>query len=157
MSVIARRIAAVPVRTSVVTWRTIADLLARAASPAREQLDAVTNIGAMLVAEEYTALAPIIVQPASGARIRIYTVHGEAAIEAQTDEQPLATWPLDQPGWTISLPCGRTDLDNVRAALAEHPAFAVRDVADGIDAGNRERQTTDARPLIIDLNEMSRP
>jgi hypothetical protein len=156
MSVIARRIAAVPVRTSVETWRAVAELLAQATARARDELDAVTNIGAMLVAEEYTALAPVVVQPASGARIRIYTVHGEDAIEAQADEQPLASWPLDQPGWTISLPCGAPDLDDVRAALVGHPGFAVRDVSDGIEAGEGDRNVAPA-PLIIDLEEMSRP
>jgi hypothetical protein len=156
MSVIARRIGAVPVRTSVQTWQAIAELLARATSPARDELDAVTNVGAMLVAEEYTALAPVVVQPASGARIRIYTVHGEDAIEVQADEQPLSSWPLDQPGWTISFPCGTGDLDDVRTALAEHPAFAVRDVADGIESGEGDRQAATRSPLIIDLEEMSR-
>jgi len=157
VSVIARRIAAVPVRTSVETWRAIADLLAPTTSAARQQLDAVTNVGAMLVAEEYTALTPVIVQPASGARIRIYTVHGEDAIDAQAYEQPLASWPLDQPGWAISLPCGAVDLDEVRAALVGHPAFAVRDVADGIEAGQGDPQAAGAAALIIDLEEMSRP
>jgi hypothetical protein len=80
------------------------------------------------------------------------------AIEAQAYEQPLATWPLDQPGWAISLPCGAADLDEVRAALVGHPAFAVRDAVDGIEAGQGDPPPAGAAAaLIIDLEEMSRP
>lgn len=133
MSVTSRQVPSVPVRTSVATWNTIIDLLAAPDTTARADLAAVTSTVAMLIAEEYTREAPIVVLPATGDRVRVYTLHGTAAVEGE-DPAPLATWPLAEPDWRISLPCGAVDLAEVRAALQPYPRFEVRDVAEGITA-----------------------
>ncbi|MEV1285509.1 hypothetical protein, partial [Modestobacter sp. NPDC049651] len=108
MSVTSRQVPSVPVRTSVATWNTIIDLLTPAGADTRTELVAVTSTVAMLIAEEYTGEAPIVVMPATGDRIRDYTVHGPPAVEGE-DPAPLATWPLAEPGWRVSLPCGAVD------------------------------------------------
>ena len=82
MSVVSRKVAAIPVRTSVETWNTVAALLAAPNDAARATLEAITSVAAMLIGEEYTRDAPIVVTPASGPRVRVYTVHGAAAIDA---------------------------------------------------------------------------
>ena len=133
MSVVARQVPSVPVRTSVATWNAVIDLLTPPGASARTDLTAVTGIVAMLIAEEYTREAPIVVMPTTGDRARVYTIHGTAAVEGD-DPAPLATWPLADPGWRISLPCGETDLDDVRAALRPYPRFEVRDATEGITA-----------------------
>ncbi|GAA4469120.1 hypothetical protein [Phytohabitans houttuyneae] len=131
MSVVSRTVPSVPVRTSVETWDAIVESLTAPDQAARTSLETITNVAAMLIAEEYTRDAPIVVMPASGDRVRIYTAHGTAAIESE-DEPPLATWPLADPGWRLSLPCGIDDIDDVRAALQPYPFVEVRDVTDGI-------------------------
>lgn len=159
MSVISRRVRSVPVRTSADTWTTIVDLLAAPGHSARGELTAIGNTAAMLIAEEYTRDAPIVVKPATGERIRIYTVHGSTAIEAETDEGPLATWPLATAGWTVSLPCGVDDIDDVRAALTPYHFVEVRDVTDGITAASSAARAV-GRPndaIVIDVEEMERP
>lgn len=161
MSVIARKVRSVPVRTSVGTWNVIVDLLSTRDQPAREHLNAITNTAAMVIAEEYTRDAPIVVKPAAGHRIRIYTVHGSTAIEAEANEAPLATWPLTADGWTVSLPCGVDDIDDVRAALAPFPFAEVRDVTDGISAaasvGMSAGQAAGQDGFVIDIDELERP
>jgi hypothetical protein len=152
VSVLSRRVASVPTRTSSDTWRVIIDLLARPDEPARAQLDAVTGIAALLVAEEYTAQAPIVVQPASGDRVHIYTVHGEAALEAEPSEQPLANWPLAVPGWTISLPSAEADLVDIGAALADHGGFTVRDLNEGLQVSSAPTRTR----LVVNREEVKR-
>jgi hypothetical protein len=119
------------VRTSVETWTATVELLTAPDQAARASLEAITNVAALLIAEEYTRDAPIVVIPATGDRLRIYTVHGTAAIESET-ETPLATWPLTEPGWRLSLPCGIDDIEDIRAALRPHPFIDVRDVTEGI-------------------------
>jgi len=156
MTVIARRVASVPVRTSVDTWNAAVDLLTPAGGAARTELEAVTNIAAMLISEEYTRDAPIVVTPRRGARVRIYTMHGLDAVDTRDDEAPLATCPLDEPGWTVSLPCGVDDIDDIRGALEAHPHISVRDATEGITA----EATTGASAtssLKIDYDEMERP
>ncbi len=167
MSVTSRRVLSVPVRTSVETWTAIVDLLTAPDQPARVNLDAIRNITAMLIAEEYTGDAPIIVRPVIGDRIRIYTIHGTAAVDAEgesTDLTPLATWPLSTTGWTLSVPCGIDDIEDVRVALRLYPFVEVRDVTDGITtdttlgiATDATGTTRDRRAVVIDYDELERP
>lgn len=168
MSVISRKVLSVPVRTSVETWTAIVDLLTPPDQPARVSLEAISNVTAMLIAEEYTRDAPIIVMPVIGDRIRIYTVHGSAAVEAEganTNETPLATWPLSTAGWTLSVPCGVDDVDDIRAALRPYPFVDVRDMPDWVTTNITTGMTTDAGGsatreggvVVIDYGELERP
>jgi hypothetical protein len=169
VSVISRRMLSVPVRTSVETWTAIVDLVTASDEPARDSLGMIGNVAAMLIAEEYTREAPIVVVPIVGDRIRIYTVHGTAAIEAEdTDETPLATWPLSTAGWTLSLPCGVDDIDDVRAALQPYPFADVRDLTEGITvnsascgtagiAADAESAARRSGAVVINYTELERP
>lgn len=161
-SVIARRIAAIPARTSTETWQAIADLLGSSGSTAHRELTAITSVGAILISEEYTSQAPIVVMPVTGPRIRIHTVHGMDAIEAIGEETPLYGGGLTESGWSMSLPCGTDDLDQMAAELATFPAITVRDLREGLSVQESVSanaadvvSATGAAPLI-DLNEMGR-
>lgn len=155
MSVVSRTVLSVPVRTSVETWNAIFELLTEPDHAARTSLEAITNVAAMLIAEEYTRDAPIIAMPANGDRVRIYTVHGTAAIDGD-DASPLATWPLADPGWRLSLPCGVDDIDGVRAALQPYPFVEVRDVTDGIAVNAVASTPRAAGAISIDYDELER-
>lgn len=154
-----RKIPSVPVRTSVATWNAIIDLLAPTGADARTELMAVTSTVAMLIAEEYTREAPVVVMPATGDRVRIYTVHGTAAVDGE-EPAPLATWPLAASGWRISLPCGADDLDDVRAALRAYPCFEIRDTAEGFTAsavaGNVPSEPRTSSRISINYAELER-
>jgi hypothetical protein len=155
VNVVAREIAAIPVRTSVQTWQAIAGLLAPAGSGSRLRLDAVTNIAAILITSEYTAQAPIVVMPASGPRVRIRTVHGLNAIDALPGEIPLAASPCAEPGWTMSLPCGIDDLEEMRTALLGHPGIEVRELTDGVTT--EDAVTAKAAPWSFNYDELEKP
>ncbi|TNH24731.1 hypothetical protein FHG89_24435 [Micromonospora orduensis] len=155
MSVVSRQVPSVPVRTSVATWTTIIGLLTPPDASARADLEAVTSTVAMLIAEEYTREAPIVVMPVAGDRVRIYTLHGAAAVEGE-DPAALATWPLAEAGWRISLPCGAADLDDVRIALEPHPHFEVRNVTEGIATPNTAKQRGTSGHVLIDYAELER-
>jgi hypothetical protein len=137
MSVVSRAVAAIPVRASVETWDAISHLLAPASSAGRSRLESVTNIAAVLIAAEYTQQAPILVMPRNGPRVRIRTVHGADAEEARAEEIPLVIRPCAEPGWTLSLPCGVDDVEEIRGALRAHAGIEVRDLTDGIAVGDR--------------------
>lgn len=155
MSVASRQVPSVPVRTSVATWNSIIDLLTPPGASARADLTAVTSTVAMLIAEEYTGETPIVVMPVAGDRVRIYTLHGAAAVEGE-EPAALATWPLAEPGWRISLPCGVTDLDEVRSALRPYPHFEVRDVTEGIATASAMPQQGASDRVVIDYAELER-
>jgi hypothetical protein len=156
VSVVIRNIASVPVRTSVGTWKAIVDLLAPAPGLGRDELLAVTNAAAILISEEYTAQAPIIVVPASGARVRVRTVHGEDAIATQSEERALTVSPCLGTNWSVSLPCGIDDVDEIRAALDAHTQITVRDLAEGLAVELPEQQAKSAGTITIDYEEMNR-
>lgn len=157
MTVAARRVAAIPVRTSTQTWHAVVELLARVNSPAASELLAITNVAAILISEEYTAQAPIVVSGGDGPRVRIYTVHGTDAIHALDDELPLASFPTDGTSWSVSLPCGVDDFDDLRDALgATKGRIDFRDVTQGITLPDAAPTATRGR-LQIDLGELNRP
>jgi hypothetical protein len=156
VTVVSRHVAAVPVRTSTATWGAVAGLLAPAGSAGRGRLEAVTNIAAILIAAEYTWQAPIVVIPAGGPRVRVRTIHGLDAVETLPEEIPLAVQPCAEPGWTVSLPCGVDDIEEIRAALSSHPGIEVRDVTDGITVGAPTAGGVGGE-WSIDSGEMERP
>jgi hypothetical protein len=155
VNALARTVAAVPVRTSVKTWEAIAGLLAPAGSPGRLRLDAVTNIAAILITAEYTSQAPIVVMPAIGPRVRIRTLHGLDAVDALPGEIPLPASPCEESGWTMSLPCGIDDIDEMRDALRGHPGIEVRDLTDGIAV--EETATSEAVAWSVNYDELETP
>jgi hypothetical protein len=154
VTVVSRNVAAIPVRTSAGTWKAITSLLSPAGTAARDRLEAITNIAAVLIAAEYTSQAPIIVMAAGGPRVRIRTVHGLDAADTLADEIPLSVSPCAGPGWTLSLPCGIEDIEEISSALARHDGIEVRDVTDGITAA---AATGPAGSWSIDYDEMERP
>ena len=160
MTTVARRVAAIPVRTSVETWHTICDLLASPGTAAHDDLIAISSIAAVLIAEEYTNAAPIVVTASGSARIRVYTVHGDDAPDAEADELPLALRPCEIDDWTVSLPCAEVDFTEMTAALSESSRLTVRDINDGMQLvqGSKfaEPGTSSSQP-IINLAEMERP
>jgi hypothetical protein len=155
VTVLARRIASVPRRTSVETWQAISELLAPAGTPARTTLDAATGPAAMLIAEEATRGAPIIVS-GGGPQLRVYTLHGEAAMEADLDQELSFPFIPTAGDWALSLPASPEDLEAVGAALAAISArLSVRDRADG------DRVAAASRPSAsiptINTVELERP
>ena len=59
MSVVARRVASVPRRTSVDTWRRVVELVSADYSDARAELESIASVAASLVADEHTKSSPI--------------------------------------------------------------------------------------------------
>ncbi len=125
MTVHARRIASVPRRGPIDTWRAICDLLCEDDDDARAELDGIAGIASALIAEEYTRDAPIIVSGV-GPQVRIYTLHGDHAIEADLSEELALSHAPTAGSWILSLPCADDDLDESQEAVRRAPHVEVR-------------------------------
>lgn len=154
MTTIARRIAASPTRTSTETWAVITDLLAPAGDDIRPQLDLAADAACMLIAEEHAKDNPIIIT-GCGPQVRIYTLHGDDAIDgANTNEHTLTV--TAQGDWQLSLPA--TGIDHDLATSAVHSighitvydptATAERSASAGTPARNH--------PVVIDLTALEK-
>lgn len=156
MSVVARRVASVPSRTSVETWQRIAEIVSEAGSEARAELEGVTSVAATLIAEEYTKSAPITIS-GSGPLVRVYTLHGEEAIDADlSDEDELAFDSTTGDSWLMSLPAAGPDVASAESLLVGAAHIEVRD----IDRAERSVATTaksGPADLVLDLEELARP
>jgi hypothetical protein len=130
MTVIGRRVASVPVRTASETWDAICELLTAAGDPARADLRRAADLVSMLIAEEYTSTAPIVVSGA-GPQIRIYTLHGDDAIGADDDVTPVRGY-LTRGKWEVSLPAGEIDLEYAMNAVAQLPRIRVRELSSAL-------------------------
>jgi hypothetical protein len=150
---IARRIASVPVRTSSATWSAIVELIAAPGSAVATELLSIGGLAGMVIADEATMVAPIVISPATGPRVRVYTVHGEDAIDAEGLETPLSAYPTADPGWTLSLPCNAGDLKFAENATAHLPEIRVHDVSEGLateDRASRDFTTINADTSWMD-------
>jgi hypothetical protein len=108
MTTIARRVRSTPVRTATETWAVIVDLLSSNDTVMRGDLHAVGDVAAMLICEEYPCDHPILLS-GCGPQIRIYTLHGSAAIEGDlANESPLTI--TTGAAWRLSLPAHGADL-----------------------------------------------
>jgi hypothetical protein len=155
VTVLARRIASIPRRSSVETWQVISELLAPTGTAARTTLDAATGPAAMLIAEEVTLAAPIILSGV-GPQLRIYTLHGEAAMEADLDQELGFPFVPTAGDWAVSLPASSEDLEPVGAALATiSPRLSVRDRTDGDGVALASRSS--ASIPTINTAELERP
>ncbi len=156
MSVVARRVASVPRRTSVETWLRITELVSEPDSGARVELEAGTSVAATLIAEEHTKSSPITIS-GGGPLVRVYTLYGEEAIEADlSDEDELSFDPTAGDSWQLSLPAAGADVAAAEALLAGASHVQVRD----IERAERSAATTskDATgELVLDLEELTRP
>lgn len=156
MTVVARRLASVPRRTSVETWQRLVELVAAEGSPASVELTSVTSAASMLIAEEYTKTAPVTIS-GGGALVRVYTLHGDDAIERDVeDEAELAFDPTAGDSWLLSLPAARADVEIARAAVAAAKHVEVRDLEEAERSITKEAAAP-THDLVLDLGELPRP
>ena len=79
MTTHARRFASVPERTASETWRAIVDSLDPPADE-RQILEAATGALSIVIAEEVTAMEPIVLT-GCGPQVRVYTVYGQDSVD----------------------------------------------------------------------------
>lgn len=129
MSRVARRIRAIPVRTATDTWEFIVDLIASNDRALRSELALAGNAAAMLIAEEHTAGAPILLS-GCGPQVRIYTLHGDNALDpAVANELPLTL--AASSAWQLALPTNEPDLELALTAIRDLEHVTVYDSAGG--------------------------
>ncbi|MXW59845.1 MAG: hypothetical protein F4124_09485 [Acidimicrobiia bacterium] len=152
MTTLARRIGAIPLRTSYDTWQFITDLLSGAGQDLEPQFDEAADVASMLIAEEHTAENPIILS-GCGPQVRIYTIHGTDAIDdSQLNEQPVAIIATSE--WQLKLPATGSDYELASAAVAPlgnvsvyDPTGATVDARAGTRSESRQSVIVDLTPL----------
>jgi hypothetical protein len=148
VTTVARRFASTPERTASETWAAIVDLLAPAAGAARDELVRASGLISMLIADEVTKDRPLVVS-LTGPQVRIYTVHGDDAIDGSgVTEAPLAT-NVTTGAWTLSVPLPDEDAEWVNGQLSQLPHI-------GVSAPVPEAKAAAVVPLVpvIDLTEL---
>ena len=128
MTMVRRDIVSVPRRTPSETWQAILELVSKAGSDARRELEAAGDVATTLIAQESTKADPAIFTGA-GPQVRVYTLHDDESLEADLDdEQPLVSQ-LAAGEWSASLPAGKSDIDWATAALEKVSArVMVREI-----------------------------
>jgi hypothetical protein len=135
-----RRIRSVPIRNASDTWAVIIDLLAPTDDAMRSELETAGNVAAMLISEEHSAEAPILFS-GCGPQVRMYTIHGDAAVEAESaNETALTLTPSES--WELGLPATGPDLALAAAAVRDLDHVTIYDPAAG---GASQEQSSHAR------------
>lgn len=148
-TVASRTVASSPQRTSTATWDVIVDLLTQNNNDtAKTILNAVSGIGASIIAERAPKDAPIVVT-CDGPRTRLYCSYDESSIDgSETNEQSLGFDPLNG-DWAVSLPCPEADLDWIQKALAEHGTrITARKLDDSLEKNSEDASGT-SQPMSI--------
>ncbi len=150
MTVIARKIAATPARPASAAWKSIVDLISKAETTARAELESIAGIASSLISDETFADSPAVVCGA-GPRLRIYCLYDEDATSAeQANENALTFNPTDG-DWQMSLPCLPEDLDWVRNELKKKTnRITARDKDAAMNDESEARSASSASALELD-------
>lgn len=152
MTTFARRFASTPVRTATETWQVITEAAAPDAGAARDELSAASGTIALLIADEVTSDRPLIFS-GNGPQIRIYTVHGDKAIDAvDVNESPLPVIPTNG-DWTLTVPVPDDDAGWVTEMLANLRHIEIDTEATPTAARASASPDRAAIP-VIDLNAL---
>ena len=145
MTVVARRIASLPVRSALETWDAIVALIAPdPRSGARSDLAAVAGVVCSVITDEALCDDALVVF-GDGPRVRIYCLHGEQALEGDRAHEGALGFTPTTNDWRMSVPCFPDDLDWVSQALARKSSrISARAVGAELDA-NEGTDSADAR------------
>lgn len=151
MTVIARRIRSTPVRTSYDAWALIVDLVSASDDRFRSHLEGVSDVAAMLIAEEHTAADPMVLR-GCGPVVRFYTLHGLASIEGtNANEQALQLEASDD--WELALPASGVDFKLAEEGVAPAEHVSVYDTAESAAEPGPAKATTAPRGrAAVDLS-----
>jgi len=152
MTLVSRRIASNPKRTSSETWDRIVDLISETGSEARSILNRVQGLAASIIAEETPKEFPIVVA-GSGPRLRVYCVYGGDAILGEDCDEDQLTWNPTDGSWHMYIPCLHDDYESVSPSLHSHSTrISAYDITEGIpEEPQRSEQRTKGFPLSVDL------
>ena len=152
MTVIARKVAAVPAQMPGAAWDAICHLLAKSGTDELDELQSVKNVGSMLIAETYTRSAPIILSNA-GPQVRIYTIHGDRAVDTE-DPKPLSIELADH-NWSLSLPAAGDDVALARKIIEScSRRITVRDFGEDDEASTSASATCRSYDFTIDMGRL---
>lgn len=154
MTVIARRISAIPVRSASEVWQVIVNLLTSASeTEAYKELIGVTGIASSLISSEVMKDSPIIIY-GSNPRLRIYCLYGEDAISGESASESSLPFKPTEGDWRMSLPCPEDELDWIQKALEKQSKhIAARDMTKTIQ---ENQSISDGRSFVVDLETFLR-
>lgn len=146
-----REIASIPVRTAGETWKAIVGLITGEESVDAATLAAAASVMESLIVDEHPATCPIVVK-GEGARLVIYLLYNEAAMEAGTDIDRLTWNPTAGSAWQITAPCEAADVDWMNATLKSRaPRIGLHDAAKP-PADNDDVSSAGAQDQILKIN-----
>ncbi len=156
MTVIARRIKAIPERPAIDAWGIIVGLAAPTPSSARSELESVAGVASSIITDESPKDSPIVFY-GTGPRVRFYCLYNEDAIAGdQANEEQLPHCATDG-DWNVSLPCPKEDIDWVRVALSKKSTrITVREVGTEISETSPAEDTEQTEAAIIDTEAFNR-
>lgn len=124
---IRRDVASIPVRSAKETWRAIRELISGPDSVEVSHLEGAASVMESLIADECPSKVPIVVK-GSGARLVIYCLYGEDAMEAGEKVEKLS-WNPTGGDWRLTAPCEGDDVKWMNQTLKSRaPRVLVHDV-----------------------------
>jgi hypothetical protein len=151
-----RDIASIPVRSARETWQAILDLIAGADSVDATTLKAAASVMESLIADEHPATVPIVLK-GNGARLVIYCLYNEAAMEAGKDIDPISWNPTGAAGWKMTAPAEVADVTWMNNTLKTRaPRITVHDVMSPPADDDGDNANTSAPALTIDFGVLDR-
>jgi len=154
-TVIARSVAASPVRSASDTWKVIVSIIVPdPKDPARDELTRISGIGASIVAAESPKEDAIVVY-GGGPRLRVYCLYNEDAQTGERSEDSVRQ-KVTEDGWKMSLPCEEDDFDWISRQLAAITSkVSARKLGTDVpaDADDEKKNAPSKANAVIDLKE----
>jgi hypothetical protein len=152
MTVVARRFASTPNRTSAETWEAILSIISKNGAEARSELESISGFAASTIADEIPKDAPIVLC-GNGPLLRIYCLYGEDAVIGDDCDESALSWNPTDGDWRLFLPFTAGDLQWISNALQKKSTriFAYEAGKEPIEPDDGER--AGRTEFTIDMKE----
>lgn len=137
MTIIARRVSALPARSAMETWATVTEIVCSEDDQVAGEFSKVGGVMASLIGDKTPEDHPIIVK-GTGPRIRAYCVYGEEAIISEGDDENSVAHDPFQDSWGVYVPVSEEDLEWASDALSDRSQhFIAYSTEEGAEVDDR--------------------
>lgn len=152
MTIVVRKIASSPERTSAETWNTIVKLLAPSEDKWASELNAITGCMSSIIASKILINSPIIIR-GNGPLLRIYCLYDDDAVIGEDKKEQALNWEPISGDWKMYAPCPENLLDQMKNFISKR-VTRIELHSDKEDPSFNDNSVTKSASFTIDLDAM---
>ena len=152
MTIVVRRFASSPERTSAETWKAIVKMLAPS-DKWKTELNAITGTVSSIISNRLLKDDPLVVR-GSGPLLRVYCLYDDEAVVGEDKKEDGLNWGPISGDWKIFLPCQDDMVATFQKIISKHSTrVELYSVDEGLDLSDRAANT-ESDNMTVDIEAL---